>query len=458
MIAATTGAGWTDEHRSIAQRIDDYDWDGTIVPGCAEIVAILHDDDWRAIGESFWHHYLSLPTTQHIRDYFTPERLARRAERSIAYGRMKYGAPLGEGWKDVAIAHADDTRASNTPLPAMLSALAYAHSLTKQLLRTRLDALGQPERMGVLGDVVQRLALIEADVMASHLGHTDAQSARAERQERAGEFRETIARSITGTAARGAGLRDQAGAASASARGVLGKASEVAAAAEQSAVAMREAAQTAAGLIRAIEDARTEVEAAAEIATRASAQAGEAVGMSQALSEHAKSIESILGLIRDIAGQTNLLALNATIEAARAGTAGRGFAVVATEVKVLAEQTNRATGEIDGPIVRIQNETREAVAALQQITRVIGEMNVITQGIAAAMDQQGVATGEIAQNVQDAAQGTRGVATSIGAVQQGAAHTEAAAAQVLDAARRLKQDAAALDGEVNGFLRMMTAA
>src|SRR3546814_12845330 len=53
-------------------------------------------------------------------------------------------------------------------------------------------------------------------------------------------------------------LREQRGRASVVARGMLGKASEVAAAAEQSAVAMREAAQTAAGLIRAIEDARTE--------------------------------------------------------------------------------------------------------------------------------------------------------------------------------------------------------
>ena len=64
-------------------------------------------------------------------------------------------------------------------------------------------------------------------------------------------------------------VRDQAAEASAAARGMLGKTTEVAAAAEQSAVAMREAAQTAAGLIMAIEEARSEVEVAAGVATRA---------------------------------------------------------------------------------------------------------------------------------------------------------------------------------------------
>ena len=183
-------------------------------------------------------------------------------------------------------------------------------------------------------------------------------------------------------------LTDRTRSTAASARGMLGKTSEVAAAAEQSAVAMREAAQTAAGLIRAIEDARSEVEIAADVATRAGDQASQAVKVSQALSAHVEAIESILSLIRDIAGQTNLLALNATIEAARAGDAGRGFAVVAQEVKSLASQTARATDDITAKITAIQQATRQTVDANGSIQGTVQEVQSSADRIREAMELQ----------------------------------------------------------------------
>ena len=416
---------WGGDERPLRERVHDYDWDGLIEPSCAALTTLLEPDDRRQIAETFWRHYLSLESARHIQRYFTPELLEQRIASSTQYVRLKYSAPNDEAWKAMAVSHAEDSHRSGIPLPALLSSLAFAHSVTLNLVADRLGA--DMSAMRTLSDVVQRLALIEADIMASHLGASDAEAARVERQTRATEFRGSIAASIEHTAALGARIRVQAAGASGSTRGMLCKASEVAAAAEQSAVAMREAAQTTAGLIRAIEDARTEVEAAAAIADRACTQTGEAVGVSEALSEHAKSIESILGLIRSIAGQTNLLALNATIEAARAGDAGRGFAVVAQEVKSLASQTARATDDIAAKIAAIQSATAATVATNAGIKATVTEVQHSADRIRHAMEVQAHTVTAITAAVDETALAADSMSTTIATIR---ADTEAVAAEI----------------------------
>ena len=121
-------------------------------------------------------------------------------------------------------------------------------------------------------------------------------------------------------------------------------------------------------------------------------------------------------MINTIAAQTNLLALNATIEAARAGEAGKGFAVVASEVKNLATQTARATEGITHQVAAIQGSTHEAVATIKGIGQIIDKMSEIATTVAAAVEQQGAATAEIARNIQQAAAGTHNVSSNIGGV------------------------------------------
>ena len=176
------------------------------------------------------------------------------------------------------------------------------------------------------------------------------------------------------------------------------------------------------------------------------------------LAEAARRIGDVVKLINDIAGQTNLLALNATIEAARAGEAGKGFAVVASEVKSLANQTAKATEEISTKIAEIQSATADSVEAIKTITETIERISGIATTIAAAVEEQGAATKEIARNVGEAAKGAEDVSANILGVTEATGETRKAASQVLSAAQGLNAESENLRSQIGGFLTRIRAA
>jgi methyl-accepting chemotaxis protein len=170
------------------------------------------------------------------------------------------------------------------------------------------------------------------------------------------------------------------------------------------------------------------------------------------LADGAQKIGDVVKLIRNIAGQTNLLALNATIEAARAGEAGKGFAVVASEVKSLAVQTAKATEDIANHILAVQESTSGAVEAIRQIAERMQDINGNTSAVAASVEQQNLATGEISRSVQSAAEGTNHVVAVLGEVAGAATQTRGSAEVVRDASEAVERAVADLRLEVGDFL------
>lgn len=131
------------------------------------------------------------------------------------------------------------------------------------------------------------------------------------------------------------------------------------------------------------------------------------------LGNAAREINEVTETITEISEQTNLLALNATIEAARAGEAGKGFAVVANEIKELANQTAGATEKIRDKIYGIQSSTSGTVSEIENISKVINDVDVIVSSIAAAVEEQSLTTKEIAKNVSQASIGLDEVKDSV---------------------------------------------
>lgn len=191
-------------------------------------------------------------------------------------------------------------------------------------------------------------------------------------------------------------MRQSAAGLNASAEEANARASSVAAGSQQMTGAIREIS----GQVGRVSDR------AQQIAT----QAAMTDATVRLLSENARKVDAVVGMIKSIADQTNLLALNATIEAARAGAAGRGFAVVAAEVKELAGQTARATDEITQQVQSIQTATGDAVAAIGTISAAVGELSSLTLAMAGAVEEQAASTQEMSGNITQvsAAAGTTG--------------------------------------------------
>lgn len=138
------------------------------------------------------------------------------------------------------------------------------------------------------------------------------------------------------------------------------------------------------------------------------------------LAERSNEVLSITGYISETSSQTNLLALNAAIEAARAGEHGLGFSVVASEIRKLADQSSRSTGEISRIITAMTSGIRDIVELVESSTGSVehgvaslGEAGSSFESIVERIGSLSAQVAEVAANVEQMSQGSQSVGESV---------------------------------------------
>ena len=183
---------------------------------------------------------------------------------------------------------------------------------------------------------------------------------------------------------------------------------------------------------------------------RNSARQSASVDIIRELEKRAQDISEITGAVSRISDQTNRLALNAAIEAARAGDHGRGFAVVADEVRALAETSERSSQEVQKLATTIQADVRGVAANLQEAAGVaVNEAKAgataveVLDGLRA--DMQKIADGsqqtltEALEADRAAAEAEKGAILVAGAAEEQSSAASEAQAAVQEQAKSLEQ-------------------
>jgi methyl-accepting chemotaxis protein len=350
-------------------------------------------------------------------------------------------------------------RSLSQPIVSMTSAM---RKLANREMETDIPAQDRSDEIGEMAATVQVFKdnMIEADALRA--AQSEEQAAREKRQAEIeaaiAEFEGSAANAMQNLGGAVTQLQGLAESLTETAERANSQSTQVSSSSEEASSNVETVAASAEELSASIQEISRQVNQSAEMSQQAVESADSTTQSVQSLSHAANRIGDVVSLISDIAEQTNLLALNATIEAARAGDAGKGFAVVASEVKSLAEQTARATDEIGQQIGAMQSATGEAVNAIEAITGLITSMNDTSTMIAAAVEEQHAATGEIAANVQQAAMGTQQVNTAISGVSQAADETGTASTDVRSASDTVSQQAEEIRGQIGQFLGRIRAA
>ncbi|WP_439496981.1 methyl-accepting chemotaxis protein [Bosea sp. (in: a-proteobacteria)] len=344
------------------------------------------------------------------------------------------------------------------PLKSMTRAIV---SISDGKLDTEIDAVGRRDEIGAiahaLGILKVRLAERATLQEKQHVTETERRHHQQRVDEAIGLFRGEVGVALEAFKSNAERMTEASDGLARVAAESSGRAARAAQNSHGASANVENAAQAAEEMGAAIREVEFQVRRVRTEIVEAASVSRDTASSVQALDETARAIGEVVNLIRDIAAQTNLLALNATIEAARAGEAGRGFAVVASEVKSLASQTADATDRIVTQVSAIQGATGEVVFAIQNIANRMGAIENFANAVATSIEQQAIATGEIASGVAMASSSALSVTSDLSVLADSVEETGQSAEQVRGAAGEVAAQALRLRATVDQFLRSVAA-